>query len=354
MVKKPSGANVTPLSCSFDMQGTSTLSDTTSLSLENFIIGRHGITQSPLQMGEISTLRVEDLAFGQKLGRGASSKVYLAQHVPSGKLVAVKVLQSPPEEDSESRRLVMNEVRTVFEARSDHLVSFYDAFLHEGNIQLVLEYMDMGSLEGMLRAVAGSGLPEAVLAHVLWQIMQGLTYLHRERHSVHRDLKPANVLLNSRGFVKLSDFGISKQLGSTQALAGTYCGTAAYMSPERIQGEHYSFASDIWSVGIIALECALGSYPYPRAANYFDIVTHVVHGPVPTGGLQQRLAHDGHGSHDLLELIHATLNKDPQQRPDAVALARHPFIMRHRAQHCDLGAWLRGMAAATQPPSAEL
>ena len=97
MVKKPSGSNLTPLSCSFDRQSSSSMSDTGSLSIEQFIIGRHGITQSPLQAGEISTLRLEDLTFGHSLGRGASSKVYLAKHVPSGKLVAVKVLQQPPE-----------------------------------------------------------------------------------------------------------------------------------------------------------------------------------------------------------------------------------------------------------------
>lgn len=183
--------------------------------------------------------------------------MYLALHKPTGKLVAVKVLQSNAEQDGAMRKMVLNEVRTVFQARSDHLVAFYDAFHHEGSLHLVLEYCDTGSLEGLYEALrrGGHAMSEQVLASLLFQIVQGLTYLHKEKRSVHRDLKPANVLLTSAGFVKLSDFGISRQLDATCAMAQTYCGTAAYMAPERlVDGGIYGFPSDIWSVGLIALE----------------------------------------------------------------------------------------------------
>lgn len=173
--------------------------------------------------------------------------------------MAVKVIQSNVEQDVSMRKMVLNEVRTVFQARSDHLVQFYDAFHHEGSLHLVLEYCDMGSLEGLYQALRRPGaehmMSEHVLAAILFQIVQGLTYLHKEKRAVHRDLKPANVLLNSAGFVKLSDFGISRQLDATCAMAQTYCGTAAYMAPERLMdGAIYGFPSDIWSVGLIALE----------------------------------------------------------------------------------------------------
>ena len=173
-------------------------------------------------------------------------------------------------------------------------VNFYDAFVNDGAIYLALEFMDFGSLDGLLKAAARTPvglMPEEVIAAILFQILQGLTYLHRERHSVHRDLKPANVLLNSQGFVKLSDFGISKQLGSDAcAQAGTQVGTLAYMSPERVRGETYGFSSDVWSFGLIALETATGSYPYPGCRNYFDLVQTIVEGPLPTetAELQQR------------------------------------------------------------------
>ena len=94
------------------------------------------------------------------------------------------------------------------------------------------------------------------------QLISGVEYCHQHA-VVHRDLKPANVLLNSEGVVKLTDFGVSKQLESTQAVAMTQVGSTAYMSPERLKGDEYSYASDVWSVGIVALEAFRGEHPFP-------------------------------------------------------------------------------------------
>jgi len=345
--KKPS---MESLHVSMDNHNRSfSLSDTGSFSQDNFTVGPNGITQSPLSHGEISTLRLEHLMRGGIIGRGNSSRVYHAVHTPSGKRLAVKVLQADLEDSHEARQMLLNEIKIVFNVSSDHLVTFYDAFYLDGNIHLALEYMDCGSLEGLIKAAAASAeggrLPENVNASITFQILQGLTYLHRERRAVHRDLKPANVLLDSAGFVKLSDFGISKELGTgTLAQAGTQVGTLAYMSPERVRGEPYDFASDVWSLGLIALEAGLGRYPYPAAsmANYFDLIQTIVTGPVPTEdpAVQQQLPED------LLHLIHASLNKAPRQRPDVISLLRFPFIARHAQQPVDLRAYLLAVQPA--------
>jgi len=353
-LKKP---NLQPLAMSLERQNSVQMSDTGSLALDNFVIGRNGITQSPLQLGEHDPhLRLQDLVMQRQLGRGMSSKVYLMVHRPTGKPVAVKVLQSNAEQDRESRQMVLNEVRTVFAARSDHLVAFYDAFHHEGCLHLVLEYCDMGSLEGLYETLQRPGAPrmsEPVLAALLFQLVQGLTYLHKEKRAVHRDLKPANVLLTSSGFVKLSDFGISRELDATHAMAATYCGTAAYMSPERlVDGGVYGFPSDVWSVGLIGLEGVLGRYPYPHYTSHFDLVNTVVNGPPPTARpeLQQAL------SSELWQLLHAMMARDPAARPDVYAIARSPFMLRSMSQPVDFAAWLRAVASraasASPPPAA--
>ena len=225
--------------------------------------------------------------------------------------------------------MVLNEIKVVFNASSDHLVAFYDAFFHDGAIHLALEYMDCGSLEGVLRAVSQTParlLPEHMLSAILFQSLQGLIYLHRERKTCHRDLKPANILLDSTGFVKLSDFGISKELGSgTYAQAGTQCGTLAYMAPERVCGGGYGFASDVWSLGLIALESAIGAYPYPSAKNHFALVQMIVEGPLPT----ERPDVSAHLSEDLRQFVDACLTKAAPQRPDVITLTRLPFLQRH-------------------------
>lgn len=236
--------------------------------------------------------------------------------------------------------MVLNEIKVIFNASSDHLVHFYDAFLHDGAVHLALEYMDCGSLEGVLRVIGQTParvMPEPMLAAILFQSLQGLLYLHRERKTCHRDLKPANILLDSTGFVKLSDFGISKELGSgTYAQAGTQCGTLAYMAPERVRGGGYGFASDVWSLGLITLEAAIGAYPYPGAKNHFALVSMIVDGPLPT----ERPELNGLLSDDLVQLVNGCLSKAAQMRPDVITLTRFAFLMRHAQAPVDLRACL--------------
>ncbi|CAJ1432699.1 unnamed protein product, partial [Effrenium voratum] len=84
---------------------------------------------------------------------------------------------------------------------------------------------------------------------------------------LHRDIKPENILHNRAGEVKLTDFGIAKDLDKTLAMAGTFVGTVTYMSPERCLGQDYSFASDIWSVGMVIFELSTGRYPFSATWN---------------------------------------------------------------------------------------
>jgi len=104
--------------------------------------------------------------------------------------------------------------------------------------------------------------------------------------TIHRDLKPGNILINYQGQVKLTDFGISKELVATANLSQTFVGTSAYMcnlirSPERIEGQQYSKNSDVWSIGIIIIEMATGKNPYPLNASPVELVEWIVHKPVP-------------------------------------------------------------------------
>jgi serine/threonine protein kinase len=90
----------------------------------------------------------------------------------------------------------------------------------------------------------------------------GLTYLH-SKNILHRDIKPANVLLNFQGEVKLSDFGISRELPLEIEFSRTSVGTRSYMSPERIEGGKYGFKSDVWGIGLILYELGMDNYIQP-------------------------------------------------------------------------------------------
>jgi len=99
-----------------------------------------------------------------------------------------------------------------------------------------------------------------VVCMVAHSVLEGLTYLYDVHRIIHRDIKPSNILLNSKGSIKLCDFGVSGEL--INSIANTFVGTSIYMSPERIQGAEYSVKSDVWSLGITLIELAYGRFPF--------------------------------------------------------------------------------------------
>ncbi|KAJ1443367.1 kinase-like domain-containing protein, partial [Ochromonadaceae sp. CCMP2298] len=143
---------------------------------------------------------------------------------------------------------------------SPHILSLYNAFVdpRSGMINLVIEYMDGGSLEDLV--LQGGCRDEQVLADIAYQCIKGLCFLHAHR-CVHRDIKPANILCSTSGLIKIADFGISKALDKTSGFANSFIGTVCYMSPERITGETYGFPCDVWSLGLTLLAVAQGRFP---------------------------------------------------------------------------------------------
>lgn len=99
-----------------------------------------------------------------------------------------------------------------------------------------------------------------VLGKIAEAVLGGLTYLYRAHRIMHRDIKPSNILVNSRGQIKLCDFGVSSELENS--VADTFVGTGTYMAPERIQGSPYTVKSDVWSVGLTLMELAIGKFPF--------------------------------------------------------------------------------------------
>lgn len=198
-----------------------------------------------------------DLIIGHRIGQGACSNVNVATHKVTGQSYAVKMFNVYDHRQAEQLRKEIVMLTKLNEC--DALISLEGVFHHEGSVGVVLEYMDKGSLEYFSRIKMP--LSEPLLASISYQILWGLGYLHFEK-KLHRDVKPANVLFNSIGFVKLTDFGISKELESTDSMSNTAIGTCKYMSPERLLGQRYDSSGDIWAVGIMMLELYNQKYPF--------------------------------------------------------------------------------------------
>lgn len=163
---------------------------------------------------------------------------------------------------------IITELDILQKCISPFIVSFYGAFFQEGSVYICLEFMDGGSVDKLY----GDGIPESVLRKITVSTVVGLKFLKEEHNIIHRDVKPTNILLNTRGQVKICDFGVSGKL--VASIARTNIGCQSYMAPERISGGgmaqtganpdgSYSASSDVWSLGLTIIECAMGRYPYP-------------------------------------------------------------------------------------------
>ncbi|XP_012999351.1 dual specificity mitogen-activated protein kinase kinase 5 isoform X3 [Cavia porcellus] len=297
----------------------------------------------------------QDIRYQDTLGHGNGGTVYKAYHVPSGKILAVKVILL--DITLELQKQIMSELEILYKCDSSYIIGFYGAFFVENRISICTEFMDGGSLDVYKK------IPEHVLGRIAVAVVNGLTYLwslkilHRENEiskSKHKpdmvvhaynpstreaeageslqvqdqpglqNVKPSNMLVNTRGQVKLCDFGVSTQL--VNSIAKTYVGTNAYMAPERISGEQYGIHSDVWSLGISFMELALGRFPYPQIQKNQGSL-------MPLQLLQCIVDEDspvlpvGEFSEPFVHFITQCMRKQPKERPAPEELMGHPFIM---------------------------
>ncbi|CAJ1341136.1 unnamed protein product [Effrenium voratum] len=257
-----------------------------------------------------------DLDRSSTLGAGAGGVVQAGVHKPTGMKVAIKTVKV---DQKEKREQMLKEIKgLVLAAGCPYLVQWYAGFVGKdtGLVHVVVELMDKGSLADLKRQVGGPVPPEH-LACAAAQITRGLEHL-QSRRLLHRDVKPANILHNSLGQVKLTDFGISKDLTSTAGVAASFVGTANYMSPERALGKDYSFRSDVWSAGMVVLELANGKYPY-EAKNFLDLYECLCAQPEPRLDAAKF-------PKPLCDFVAQCLRRDESKRPDAITLAKHSLV----------------------------
>lgn len=192
----------------------------------------------------------------QAFGRGGTTGIVMAMKEMRLEL-----------DDAKFASIIM-ELDILHRCISSHIVDFYGAFFQEGAVYICMEFMDGGSID----KIYGDGVPEGVLRKITYSTVLGLKSLKEEHNIIHRDVKPTNILANTRGQVKICDFGVSGNL--VASIAKTNIGCQSYMAPERISSGGmaqaggagvgtYSVQSDIWSLGLTIIECALGRYPYP-------------------------------------------------------------------------------------------
>ncbi len=252
---------------------------------------------------------------GEVIGRGGMASVYTATDLNLGRDVALKLF-APQSADPDELRRQEAEIELLATLNHPSLVMLFDAgtdtrIPEEPRPFLTMELVDGQDLRTRIRH---SPLPLAELAVVGAGIADALAYVHG-LGIVHRDIKPANILLvpvrpGEPLRPKLTDFGIARIIDGTRLTAtGTMVGTAAYLSPEQARGADLGPASDIYSLGLVLLECLKGEVEYPGSA-VESAVARLHRAPVIPDTVPEEWA----------RLIQAMTVLDPLDRPAAADL----------------------------------
>jgi len=188
------------------------------------------------------------------LGKGGMGEVYRADDLKLGQSVALKFLPESLERDSPRRTRLLNEVKLARQVSHPNVCRVYDIGELDGVPFISMEYVDGEDLSSLLRRIGR--LPEEKGQEAARQICAGLAAAH-EQGILHRDLKPANVMIDGRGRVKITDFGLA---GLAESIQGDEIrsGTPAYMAPEQLAGKQVSTRSDIYALGLVLYELVTG------------------------------------------------------------------------------------------------
>lgn len=249
------------------------------------------------------------------LKEGGFGKAWLAEDLVNRDYCVIKESKTQIMKKSEIED-IKKEAEILKVLVHPNIIRFRDIFTNKkGKLCIVMDYADGGDLHNKLEN-SKTYLEEDMVIDMFTQLCLAIKHIH-DRKIVHRDLKSQNVFLNGMNMIKLGDFGISKILNHTHDMLTSFVGTWYYISPEILKGQHYSFKTDIWSLGVILYEMCCLKLPF-RGQNQFVLQKKIIeckYSPIPL-----------RYSDELRSLVEEILVVSPTQRPSIYQILSKPLI----------------------------
>ncbi|PPQ72592.1 hypothetical protein CVT26_003695 [Gymnopilus dilepis] len=262
---------------------------------------------------------------GALIGAGSFGKVYLGMDASSGLLMAVKQVELPtgsaPNQERKKSMLsaLEREIELLKNLQHENIVQYLYSSVDDEYLNIFLEYVPGGSVTALLRNYGA--FEEPLVKNFVRQILQGLNYLH-ERDIIHRDIKGANILVDNKGGIKISDFGISKKvddnlLTGNRVNRPSLQGSVFWMAPEVVKQTGHTVKADIWSVGCLVVEMLTGEHPWAQLTQMQAIFKI---------GSQARPAIPSDISAEAQDFLARTFEINHEARPTAAELLQHAWI----------------------------
>lgn len=252
----------------------------------------------------------------EELGRGAFGSVYRAVDMRNDAEVAIKQIDLESADDDIEE--IQKEIAILSTCHHPNITRYYGSFIDGFKLWVVMEYVDGGSCADIIGV---NPFSEEEVGFILHDMLVALEYLHKNR-KIHRDIKAANILVSSSGVIKVADFGVSTQLSDNLSRRDTFVGTPWWMPPEIVAHKAYNNKADIWSLGITAIELAMGKPPLSEF-HPFEVLFKISKDAPP------KL--EGDFTAEFKDFVRQCLRKNARERPSAKVLLSHRFIMKQRS-----------------------
>ncbi|EKE41425.1 hypothetical protein ENUP19_0347G0050 [Entamoeba nuttalli] len=269
-----------------------------------------------LDKSEDKCVNSEDFDIISLIGKGAFGKVYLVKNKETQTLFAMKVIQKKQVIERDEVQHSLEEKNILAKIKHPFLVNLYCSFQTSVNLHYVIDYCPGGELYSLMKKE--QTMNEKRTKFYAGQLVLALEHLHNQG-IIYRDVKPENILICADGYIRLTDFGLSKMGISDNSKTATFCGTPEYLAPEVIQNVAYTNAIDWWGLGVLIYEMLYGTVPF-----YDENIQRLYHNILYN---QVTFLEHTEISLECRDIISQLLKKNPIERlHETDAIKSHPWF----------------------------